>query len=161
MEQMCKEYKIEYSPYPPYEVLSTGCLSYTEIITLKGVEDIVEVYYNTNRFHNSIKYLRNYFDNWFALYHKIYEYKTEKGVDSLVHNKQLAYTFLLEFAKNSIENFPDDDFKHILKLDFLRITSYNVCYTKLLRMYVVKRTFLLELLQQAKAKNHYSFEQVV
>lgn len=119
MEQMCKEYKIEYSPYPPYEVLSTGCLSYTEIITLKGVEDIVEVYYNTNRFHNSIKYLRNYFDNWFALYHKIYEYKTEKGVDSLVHNKQLAYTFLLEFAKNSIENFPDDDFKHILKLDFL------------------------------------------
>ncbi len=28
-----------------------------------------------------------------------------------------------------------------------------------LNMYVVKRTFLLELLQQAKAKNHYSFEQ--
>ena len=34
----------------PYEVLATNWLSYGEICRLKGIEDMVEVYYNSGQF---------------------------------------------------------------------------------------------------------------
>ena len=50
MEEMAPSYGLCYSSRPPYEVLSTRWLSYRDILELKGVEDMTEVYYNSRQF---------------------------------------------------------------------------------------------------------------
>ena len=44
MEEMAEDYGLVYQDRPPFEVLSTKWLSYEDVIRLKGVEEIVEVY---------------------------------------------------------------------------------------------------------------------
>lgn len=119
MEKMCETHAMKYSPYPPFEVLCTDCLSYDDIIILKGVCDMVEIYYNTNRYRYTINYLSQFFDGYFKMYLALYNYKKEKSIDSLVHNKQQSYAFIINFAKDKL---PSCDIKLLLcivKLDFL------------------------------------------
>ena len=47
---------MEYSPYPPYEILKTKDISYEELLILKKVEEMVDKYYNSQKFNNIIKY---------------------------------------------------------------------------------------------------------
>ena len=119
MEKLCSQYDIKYSPYPPYEVLSTDCLTYDEILKLKGVEEMVEVYYNSNRFYNSLRYLLTHFENAFDMFYQMSLYKDKKGTGSVVHNKQFAYTFMIEFAQGSNVNIDMKSFKTKLLLDYL------------------------------------------
>ena len=79
MEKLCNEYDIKYSPFAPYEVLSTHCLSYDDILLLKGVEEMLEIYYNSNRFYHSIRYLIKFCENPFELFYKLSEYKNKKA----------------------------------------------------------------------------------
>lgn len=119
MEGLCDKYEIDYSPFPPYEILKTNCLSYDEVLSLKSVEEIVEIFYNTNRFCNSITYLAKFYPSFFDLYNAISVYKSEKGVGSLVHNKQFSYAFLIDFANDKIEKCNIEVFSWIVKLDYL------------------------------------------
>lgn len=119
LEDLCKTHALKYSPYPPYEVLSTNCLSYDDIILLKGVCDMVEIYYNTNRYRNTINYLSQFFNGYFNMYLALYNYKKQKDIGSLVHNKQQSYAFIINFAQDKL---PECDMKlllNIVKLDFL------------------------------------------
>ena len=47
MHEKAGEYGIVYHTRPMYEVLSTNWLTYDEVIYLKGIEEMVEVYYNS------------------------------------------------------------------------------------------------------------------
>ncbi|MBQ9123402.1 MAG: B12-binding domain-containing radical SAM protein, partial [Lachnospiraceae bacterium] len=49
MEEMAKEYGLIYGSQPPYEVLYTKCLSYDHVLKLKRIEEMVELYYNSNQ----------------------------------------------------------------------------------------------------------------
>ena len=62
MEEMAGEYGLLYKSQPPYEVLSTRWLGYDDIIRLKGVEEMVEVHYNSGQFRNVLKELVKEFD---------------------------------------------------------------------------------------------------
>ena len=99
MESLCGSYGILYSPFPPYEVLKTDCLSYDDVIALKGIEEMVEIYYNTCRFRHSFKYLSNHFETPFDLYSALALHKKQNNILSLVNNKQYPYVFLIEFAE--------------------------------------------------------------
>lgn len=119
MESMCEKYETEYSPYPPYEIFKTHCLSYEDVLVLKNVEEVVEIYYNTNRYCNTISYLSKFFESYFDFYLSLSNFKKEKSIESLVHNKQTSYAFLMDFSK---EKLPEIDFKiltNLLKFDFL------------------------------------------
>ena len=59
MEEEVKKYSILYRNQPPYEVLGTKWLSYDEIILLKGVEELVELYYNSGQYTLTLKYAEN------------------------------------------------------------------------------------------------------
>ena len=56
MMEMTGEYQILYKDREPYEVLSTAWLTYGEILRLKMVESMVEVYYNSGQFQNTLEY---------------------------------------------------------------------------------------------------------
>ncbi len=60
MMEMCREYGIVYKTQEPYEVLSTKWLDYDHVLKLKTVENMVEVYYNSGQFQNTLEYLENF-----------------------------------------------------------------------------------------------------
>ena len=62
MEEKTKIYHLLYQNRPPFEVLSTQWLSYEDIICLKGIEDMVEVYYNSGQFEKTLEVLEQAFD---------------------------------------------------------------------------------------------------
>ena len=43
--------------HPPYEVLYTKWISYEDVLRLKGIEEMVEVYYNSRQFTNTMEEL--------------------------------------------------------------------------------------------------------
>ncbi len=119
MENLCSHYDIKYSPYPPYEILSTDCLSYDEVLILKGVEEMVELYYNSNRFYLSTGYIMHFFNDPFDFYLHLSEFKNKKGISTLSHNKNDAYTFLIKFCESFLNNEETQNIKAKLKFDFL------------------------------------------
>jgi len=119
MENMVDEFEIVYSPFPPYEVLKTNCLSFDEVLVLKGVEEMVEVFYNSNRFCNTVLFLSKKFDSFFDFYLSLVDFKKEKSIDSLVHNKQTSYAFLYNFAREKIANCDLKIIASLLKFDML------------------------------------------
>ena len=68
MMEMAAEYSLRYKEAPPYEVLSTRWLSYGELLRLKGVEEMVETYYNSGQFENTLEALAQEFDSPFDMF---------------------------------------------------------------------------------------------
>ena len=58
---------------PPYEVLSTDWLSYGEVLKIKGIEEMVEVYYNSWQFARTVELLTEEFEDYFGLYEALAE----------------------------------------------------------------------------------------
>lgn len=96
MEGECEKYGIAYKNEPPYEVLFTKHLSYDEVLELKGICEMVEVYYNSGQFAYSIKYLEHYFETSMRLYAFIYHYYMKKGLYTLAHSRMRRYEILFE-----------------------------------------------------------------
>ncbi len=84
---------------PPYEVLSTSWLSFEELLILKGVEEMVEIYYNSGQFSNTVSYLEGYFQTPFTLYEALAEYYGQKGYGTVQPSRVRRYEILLEFAE--------------------------------------------------------------
>ena len=93
------EYGIVYSDRTPYEVLQTNWLSYDDILVLKGVEEMVEIYYNSGQFKFSIEYLERFFDNPFWLYERLYKFYETSGIAEKAHSRMDRYNVLLDFYK--------------------------------------------------------------
>ncbi len=98
MEEQAKEYGICYQDKPPYEVLYTRWLSYAEVRRLKGVEEMVELYYNSGQFPQTLKRLERAFSSPFALYEALADYYREKGYQLNSPARAYRYQVLLEFA---------------------------------------------------------------
>ena len=99
MAEMAKTYGIEYQSQPPYEVLSTRWLSYGDLILLKGVEEMVEVYYNSGQFRAVIKKLETEFASPFSLYESLARYYQERGLTGSSHNRLARYEILYDFIR--------------------------------------------------------------
>lgn len=105
--------------YPPYEVLENKDISFGEILKLKGVEELVEKYYNTHRFENSLNYLANIFNrDYYKLYDRFAEYWDEKGYNKISHSQIRLYEILLEFGLG-LEGVDHVLFKELIKLDYV------------------------------------------
>ena len=79
MCEMAAEYGIAYTEKPPYEVLFTNWITYDEILKLKQVEEMVEMYYNSNQFTYTLAMLEQEFETPFRLYEALADYYVEKG----------------------------------------------------------------------------------
>lgn len=97
MMEMCKEYGIVYKTQEPYEVLSTKWLDYDHVLKLKTVENMVEVYYNSGQFQNTLEYLENFFQDAFSIYERLGSFYMEKGYGDVSHTRMRRYEILLEF----------------------------------------------------------------
>lgn len=118
MEKMCEEHNIHYSPYSPYEVLYTKYLSYSDILYLRHIEELVEMYYNSGHFINSLMYLINHSNTPFDMYSTLAARRSDIFTENISHNKNDTYRFLIN-AVNDFDNADPDLFRWIVKLDYI------------------------------------------
>ena len=100
MMEMCREYGIVYKTQEPYEVLSTKWLDYDHFLKLKTVENMVEVYYNSGQFQNTLEYLEKFFPDAFSIYERLGSFYMEKGYGDVSHTRMRRYEILLEFLED-------------------------------------------------------------
>ncbi|MDP4143080.1 MAG: DUF4080 domain-containing protein [Bacillota bacterium] len=121
MREEAEKWGMVYSPYPPYEILKTNHISYEEINTLKRVDEMIDKYYNSNKFDSILKYFIEKFPSPFDFYFKLGEFFYEKGYFSRNISSAEYYKVFLEFNKEVIngDNFAISE---IVKYDYL---SFN------------------------------------
>ena len=89
-----KEYEIVYSNEAPYEVLSTKWLSFEDILELKRVDEMLEVYYNSHQFETSIAFLESRYSDCYTLYLDIASYYKNNNLDTISHSRYARYDIL-------------------------------------------------------------------
>ncbi|MDE6221013.1 MAG: B12-binding domain-containing radical SAM protein [Lachnospiraceae bacterium] len=98
MEQRAGEYGIVYGSKPPYEVLYTKWLSYDGVLRLKGIEEMVEIYYNSNQFTHTLPVLIREFASPFHMYEALADYYRANGYLTSTPSRGYRYQILLDFA---------------------------------------------------------------
>ena len=116
MMEMTGEYQILYKDREPYEVLSTAWMTYGEILRLKMVESMVEVYYNSGQFKNTLVFLEKYFDDPFRMYEALGRFYEKKGYSEISHSRMRRYEILMEFAGEQKE-IPLEVLSDVMLLD--------------------------------------------
>lgn len=121
MREEAEDYGMKYSPYPPYEILKTKDISYYELLKLKKVEEMVDKYYNSQKFNNIIKYLVKKFETPFDFYYELGMYFEKKGYFNRNIGNSEYYRVFLDF---NMEILKEDNhmLKEFLRFDYL---SFN------------------------------------
>ncbi|MCR5797399.1 MAG: B12-binding domain-containing radical SAM protein [Eubacterium sp.] len=96
--QKTEEFGISYTKQPPYEVLYTKWLSYDDVIRLKKIEEMVELYYNSNQFVNTLEFLVRTFESPFSMYEALADYYESNGYFTNSPSRTYRYEVLLNFA---------------------------------------------------------------
>lgn len=99
MWERAEEYGIRYLDRPPYEVLYTKWLSYADVLRLKGVEEMVELYYNSGQFTRTLPVLERVFERPFTMYERLAEFYKERGYAVNSPARVYRYRILLDFAE--------------------------------------------------------------
>ena len=105
MHEKTQEYGLVYQDRPPYEVLSTKWLPYADVIRLKKIEEMVEVYYNSGQFRNTMEHVEKEFTGAFAMYSALADYYERNGLFSVSHSRIARYEILLHFLGEYMERY--------------------------------------------------------
>ncbi len=113
-----------YKDYAPYEILSNKWLSYDEVLTLKAVENMVEVYYNSGGFKFTVEYFVSLFETPFDFFLSLSKYYKENDLQKFSHKKVKLYEHLYNFAEYSKFNLVL--VKDLIKFDILTHENLTV-----------------------------------
>lgn len=122
MRDEAEKWGMSYSPFSPYEILKTSDITFEELIKLKRVEEMVDKYYNSQKFGTIIKYFLDKFPTPFDFYFSLGEFFHKEGY----FNRSIAsyeyYRVFLEFNKE-IRGVEDYSLYEIVKYDYLRFNK--------------------------------------
>lgn len=99
MYEEAAEYGIVRREKPPYEVLHTNWLSFSDILQLKAIEEMVEIYYNSHQFRHTLEKLVPFFSSPFCLFEELAGFYERKGLNGRNHSRLGRYEILLEFIR--------------------------------------------------------------
>ncbi|MDO4621832.1 MAG: B12-binding domain-containing radical SAM protein [Eubacteriales bacterium] len=123
MYHRAKEYGIVYRQDAPYEVLATNWMDYSEILRLKGIEEMVEVYYNSCQFTHTMQLLTESGESPFLLYQKLADYYEDNGLNERSHSRMDRFRILRDFAVQVLA-VPTGEIEAVLLYDlYLRENS--------------------------------------
>lgn len=97
MEEKKADYGLAHKDMPPYEVLYTDWLSFEEISELKGIEEMVEAYYNSRQFGHALKELEKEYTSPYQMYRELWIYHGKNGGLGTQHKRSARYELLLGF----------------------------------------------------------------
>ena len=117
MERQKDAYGLVYQSRPPYEVLYTRWLSYEDVIRLKGIEEMVEVYYNSRQFVHTLEELGWKYPSAFTMYDKLNRFYEAYGYGGIKHKRCTRYEILLQYIG---EEHPQEQeyFRELLTYDY-------------------------------------------
>ncbi|MEH2945597.1 B12-binding domain-containing radical SAM protein [Sporofaciens sp. JLR.KK001] len=117
MEEKKQEYGLVYKSRPPYEVLYTRWLSYEDMMRLKGIEEMVEVYYNSRQFTHTLEALKAGYPSAFLMYDGLAGFYEEQGLGQVQHKRSARYEILLRYIT---AEFPEEEerFRELLTYDY-------------------------------------------
>lgn len=118
IEQRAGEYGIVYSSRPPYEVLYTRWLGFDDILKLKGIEEMVEIYYNSGQFTHTLPVLIRQFASPFHMYGALADYYRANGYMTSTPSRIYRYQVLLDFACSAASD------RHDLFVELLTFDLY-------------------------------------
>lgn len=119
MKEEAEAWEIVHSPYPPYEVLKTKDISYDELQLLKRVEEMVDKYFNSQKFNSILKYFIHKFITPFDFYLSLGQFFYNKGYFSRNLSSADYYKVFLEFNTEVLEK-DNEVLKEIVKFDYLK-----------------------------------------
>ena len=116
MYEEARKYGIAYRSQPPYEVLFTPWLPFSDILRLKMIEEMVEIYYNSHQFGMTLGQLIPRFSSAFAFFEQLALYY-ERNQEGQKSSRVRKYELLLGFAS---EHFPEDEdrYRELLTIDY-------------------------------------------
>lgn len=117
MHEKVPDYDLQYRGKAPYEVLSTKWLPYSDVLRLKGVEDMVEVYYNSRQFMRTLKLFEQEFDGAFAMYEYMAGYYDEQHLTGLNHSRLARYEIFHDLISRRAEQERMSMFEDALMCD--------------------------------------------
>ena len=126
MHEKTEEYGLVYQDRPPYEVLSTKWLSYSDVIRLKKIEEMVEVYYNSGQFRNTMEQLEQAYASSFEMYGALADYYEKNGLSRISHSRIARYEILYHFMEETEGTERIAEYREWLTLDlYLRDNVKN------------------------------------
>ena len=103
MKEEAEKYGIVHKEKEPYEVLSTKWLPYGDVLKLKAVESMVEVYYNSGQFQHTLEYLVPLAKDAFTFYESLGAFYEKKGYSEISHSRMRRYEILLEYLQEETD----------------------------------------------------------
>jgi radical SAM superfamily enzyme YgiQ (UPF0313 family) len=119
IQKETKDHDLLHQPRPPYEVLSTKWLTYSDLTRLKTVEEMLDIYYNSGQFKMAISYLEHFYKNPIDLFHSLGEYYSSQYKRKMSHSRMQRYEILLDFYIESIKE-ETGAFTQLLLFDLYR-----------------------------------------
>lgn len=107
MYEHAAEYGIIYHDNPPYEVMATNWLSYDDVLKMKRIEEMLEVYYNSGQFEITMKVLKHKFDSAFDMFQKLGDYYEAHGYFGMSHSRIKRCEILMDFVKEEWQECAD------------------------------------------------------
>ncbi|WP_017211494.1 B12-binding domain-containing radical SAM protein [Clostridium beijerinckii] len=118
MREDADKYGMEYSPYPPYEILKTDKISYEELLKLKKVEEMVDKYYNSQKFNHIIRYFERKFELPFDFYYSLGMFFEDKGYFSKNIGNAEYYKVFLDYSESVLQE-SNKYLKEIIRFNYL------------------------------------------
>lgn len=152
MEEKKMDYGLVYKSKPPYEVLYTNWLSYEDVLALKSVEEMVEVYYNSGQFTYTLRNLEKEFDSAFEMYQELGKHYEKHELHLMSHARITRYEILLDFIKE-LNTGKNALYRELLTFDlYLRENVKN--RPEFAGEYKVTKEMLNDF-YETEAENHY------
>lgn len=120
MDEKRQEYGLVCQSRPPYEVLYTRWMSYEDMIRLKGIEEMVEVYYNSGQFRNTLRALAAGCPSAFGMFDGMYRFYEKCGYEKLKHKRSARYEILLRYIAECVGTCTEETehFRELLTYDY-------------------------------------------
>ncbi len=117
MYRRAEEYGIVYRDRPPYEVLETKWISCGQLLRLKEIEEMLEVYYNSQQFRNTMRAAETLFERPIELYEALADYYSEQQLTGKSYSRAQRFEILREFLLGRCEETDRNYFEELLLLD--------------------------------------------
>lgn len=102
-----REYGMKYRTKPPYEVLETKWLPFSDVLRIRQAEEMLEVYYNSGQYQVTMQLLGTQFDSAFAMYQRLGAFYERRGYFAMSHTRMRRAEILLAFAKEEAKEAAD------------------------------------------------------
>lgn len=113
-----EKYGIVYKDKAPYEVLYTNLIDYDKMNMLKNIEEMIEIYYNSGKAINTIKYGIKFFNSPFDFFEQLVTYWVKNNYNNISHSKMKLYEVIYDFFKD-IKDIDNNVLNEIVKFDIL------------------------------------------